>query len=423
MAPVRHAWIISVGTELTLGQTVDTNSAWLAQRLAGLGIRTTRHLTLPDELTDIRDAARAAAAAADVVLISGGLGPTADDLTRAALAAAAGVDLEEHAPSVAQIRAFFAARGRALPEPNLVQARLPRGATAIANTCGTAPGLRVELDRVPVFAVPGVPFEMRAMFERDIEPWLRARAGGAVLLSRRLHCIGAGESDIGARIHDLMERGRNPEVGTTAQLGIIGIRINARGSTPDAAAALLDATERQVRARLGPLVFGRDDETLAGVVGAQLRAAGKTLAVAESCTGGMVSKLLTDVSGSSAYFRGGVVAYANATKCAAVGVAAELIAHHGAVSGPVAAALARGARERLGTDYGLGVTGIAGPAGGSPEKPIGLVYIGIADAAEVRTVEQRFGADAPRFVIRERAANAALNLLRLASRNEPGPPK
>jgi nicotinamide-nucleotide amidase len=411
-APQR-VWILSIGTELTLGQSVDTNAAWLAEQLAAQGIRCERHITVPDDPSLIRDVLRQAAEASDVIVATGGLGPTVDDLTREALAEAAGVPLETDAASVEQIRAFFARRGREMPERNKVQARIPQGGQAIENTCGTAPGIYMDLNGTACYALPGVPFEMKTMFTRDVLPHLRAAAGGRVLRCRRLQCFGMGESDIGVRLHDLMMPGRNPAVGTTAELGVIGVRISASGDSAGAVEMLLEESEADVRARLGNVVFGREADTLASVVGAQLAARGETLSVAESCTGGLIAKLLTDVPGSSNYFAGGVVTYANELKQRLLGVPAEMLASIGAVSEPVARAMAEGARRSFSTTYALAVSGIAGPTGGTPDKPVGLVFLGLAAPKDVTVRQARFGSDAPRAVIRERAAGTALNLLRL----------
>ncbi len=410
---LQRAWVISIGTELTLGQSVDTNAAWLAEQLAGQGVRCERHVTVPDDLAAIRDTLRQAAGACDLIIATGGLGPTVDDLTREGLAEAAGVRLETDAASVEQIRAFFARRGREMPERNKVQARVPQGGRPIENTCGTAPGILMELNGTPCYALPGVPFEMKTMFTRDVLPHIRAAAAGRVLRQRRLSCFGLGESDIGERLRDLMAPGRNPTIGTTAELGVIGVRINASGESAEAAEALLDEAEAEVRARLGTVVFGREADTLASVVGTQLAARRATLSTAESCTGGLIAKMLTDVPGSSEYFVGGVVAYANELKQRLLGVPAEMLATVGAVSEPVARAMAEGARGAFSSTYALAVTGIAGPAGGTPDKPVGLVFFGLATPTGVSAHEARFGGDAPRDVIRQRAARTALNLLRL----------
>lgn len=410
---MRYAWVISTGTELALGQTVDTNTAWLAAQLAAIGIRTLRHITVPDDTDATRNVVLQASTACDVILLTGGLGPTDDDLTRQALANATGVPLELHAPSLEHLRAFFAARGREMPPANTVQAMLPQSATALPNTCGTAPGIRIELNGTPCFALPGVPFEMRAMFERHVLPELQRRTTGATLLTCILQTFGLGESDLGERIRDLMARGRNPEVGTTAGFGLVGIRINAAAPTRAAAQALLDDTEAELRARLGSIIFGRDGDTLASVVGAQLIASGQTLSTAESCTGGLIGTLITDIAGSSAYYRGGAITYADDTKVSLLDVDQRTLDEHGAVSERVAEALARGAANRFGTDYAISTTGVAGPSGGTAQKPVGLVFIGLHTPAETTARKCLFGSDAPREAIRLRAARTALNSARL----------
>ena len=411
--PMHQAWIISSGTELTLGQSLDTNAAWLAARLAQLGIRAQRHVTVPDDVGAIRDVLVQAASACDVILVTGGLGPTVDDVTRQAVADAAGVPLELHAPSLERLRSFFADRQREMPAGNVVQAMIPRTASAITNTCGTAPGLYIELRGTACYVMPGVPFEMKAMFQQDVEPRLRASADGSVLLSRRLHTFGVPESELGERIADLMQRGRNPEIGTTAELGMIGIRINAAAATRDEAQAYLDAAEAELRRRLGHAVFGRDDDTLAGVIGALLVDGNHTLSTAESCTGGLIGAFLTDIAGSSRYYLGGAVTYANEAKTSLLGVSRDELERHGAVSDVVARAMAEGAARAFGTHYAVSVTGIAGPDGGTAQKPVGLVFIGLHTPSDTRGFEFRFGSDSPRHVIRARAARTALNLLRL----------
>jgi nicotinamide-nucleotide amidase len=409
----RTAWVISIGTELTLGQNVDTNAPWLAEQLARQGVRCERHVTVPDDVGAIREALSQAAAGCDLIIASGGLGPTADDLTREALAAAAGVELEVDPACVEQIRAFFARRGREMPEQNRGQARIPRTGRAIANACGTAPGICIEVRGTPCYALPGVPAEMKAMFSRDVLPQIRAAAAGRCLRSRVLHCFGMTEAGIGGRLSDLMAPGRNPSVGTTAEPGVIDVRINATADSAQAVGELLDETEAEVRARLGTVVFGRDADTLASVVGAELVARGETLSTAESCTGGLIAKVLTDVPGSSAYFVGGAVAYANELKQRVLGVPADALDMHGAVSAPVAQAMAAGAQRAFSSTYGLAVTGIAGPSGGTPDKPVGLVFFGLATPLNVIVREVRFGSDAARDVVRQRAARFGLNLLRL----------
>jgi nicotinamide-nucleotide amidase len=410
---MQRAWVISIGTELTLGQTPDTNAGWLAGQVAELGIRTERCVTVPDDAPATRQVLLQAAETCDLILVTGGLGPTIDDVTRQALAEAAGVPLELDPASLERLRAFFAALGRDLPEGNKVQALIPRGGVALPNACGTAPGVRIDLHGTPCYALPGVPFEMRSMFEREVAPQLRGVSQGAILLTRRLHTFGLPESIVGQRIADLMQPGRNPEVGTAAQSGLISVRITATGATRPDAQARMEEAEAEVRRRLGEAVFGRDDDTLAGAVGTLLVASGQTLSTAESCTGGLIGSLLTDVPGASRYYRGGVVAYANDAKVELLGISPDELAEHGAVSRPVARALATGAARAFGTGYGLSTTGVAGPTGGSPDKPVGLVFIGLHTPEETTAHECRFGSDLPRAAIRLRAAHAALNLLRL----------
>ncbi len=413
MVCVMNAIIISIGNELTFGQTVDTNSPWLSQRLAEAGVHVIAHITVADELDPIRREMLRASELADVVLISGGLGPTEDDLTRQALASAKGVELRLRAELLEEIRDFFTRRDREMPESNLIQAMLPAGSEPIHNTCGTAPGIRATLGSATIFVMPGVPREMKTMYERDVLPHLRAAAGQGVLLARTVLTFGAGESDIGDRIRDLMQRGRNPAVGTTAQQLVIGVRIHAHGATREAAQTLLEATAAEVRSRLGTLVFGQDDHTLWLAVGRLLIERKKTISTAESCTGGLIAKSLTDIAGSSACFIQGVVTYSNAAKTRLLGVPADLIARHGAVSRPVAEAMAVNCRRRSNSDYSLSITGIAGPTGGTPEKPVGLVYIGLADAAGCEVTEHRIGDFLTRAEIRDRARKIAINRLRL----------
>ncbi len=406
-----RAALIAIGTELTLGQTVDTNSAWLAQRLASFGIRCRSVTLAPDELGPIRAALERAAAESEWVVVTGGLGPTDDDLTRAALAGALGEVLVEDDAALAHLRAFFAQRGRELPEGNERQALRPASAEMLPNPWGTAPGLAARLGAARVFVLPGVPGEMRAMFSDSIAPRLRAEAR-ATVVQRRVNTCGLPESEVGRRLQDLMQRGRNPEVGTTAAYGVIGVRVNAEGSTAAEAAALAEADLREIERRLGDAVFSRDNETLAQAVGRRLVAQGGTLAVAESCTGGMLGAALTDAAGASAYFRGGFLAYDNGLKTALLGVPALVIEQHGAVSVETAALMAVGARKQAEADFALAVSGVAGPDGGTPDKPVGSVCIGLATVHGSGAQRFQFGAETPRDHIRTRAVVAALNWLR-----------
>ncbi|NLF32687.1 MAG: competence/damage-inducible protein A [Planctomycetes bacterium] len=406
-----EAIIITIGNELTSGLIADTNSAEMSLMLAELGIVTIRHETVDDHVERIAAALRRAAGEAAVVLVAGGLGPTEDDVTREALALVLGRSLELHAESLRQIEALFAARGYVMSPANRRQALCPAGAEPLANPVGTAPGIAASVGGARVFVVPGVPREMRHLMGLHVLPRLADAAGGEAVVYRTAHAFGAGESVIGEKLADLMGRSSNPLVGTTACDGIIAVRITARGADRAGAAALAERTLEEVRRRLGPIVFGIDDQTLAGAVVEALGARRQTMAVAESCTGGWLGKLLVDVPGASGVLAGGVISYANAVKEALLGVEPDLLAACGAVSEPVAAAMAQGVRRRLGVDYALAITGVAGPAGGTAAKPVGLVYTALAWAEGQTVRRHQFPGD--RQGIRLRAALTALNMLRL----------
>lgn len=408
------AVIISCGTELTTGQCVDTNSAWLSAQLTPVGVHVVEHVTVGDDAAHLVSVIRRAIDIANLVIITGGLGPTLDDITREAIAAALGVPLFEDAEALAQIRAFFERWQRPMPESNRGQAMIPRGCEIIPNPRGTAPGIyHIHGDR-RLYAFPGIPAEMQVMFNETVLPKLRAAAGGATIASARLLCFGISEAKLGEVLSDLMRRGRNPAVGTTASHAILSVRVLAYGPSPEEARELLRADTDEIRRRLGTIVFGEGDDTLEAVVARLLIEQHKTIATAESCTGGLLAKRLTDIPGSSAYFLRGYVTYADDAKVELVGVPAELISQHGAVSEPVAKAMALGCRAAAGSDYALSITGIAGPTGGSPpEKPVGLVYIGLAHSAGVETLRFLCGEHLTRDEIRDRSCKTALNLLRV----------
>lgn len=409
-----NAYIISIGNELTSGWTVDTNGSWLAKEIEALGITVTQHMTVGDDQAAIGIALATAAADTDLVLVTGGLGPTPDDVTRFALADVLGTELVLHGPSLDRITAFFRDRKRPMSEANKVQAMIPRSATAIENVSGTAPGIHAHLTGADVYFLPGVPREMREMFHRSVRPNLAAASGGATVIQHELHTFGVSEAEIGEKLSDLMQRDRNPTVGTSAADLVISIRIRARSESAGEARNLINADTAECRRRLGHAVFGEEDETLAQAVARLLTAAGETISVAESCTGGLIAKRLTDVPGSSAYFIQGLVTYANAAKHRLLQIPMELIETHGAVSPEVARAMAENCRRIAATDHALAATGIAGPTGGTPEKPVGLVYISHAAAEGTTTKELHLGETLPRATLRDRTAKIALNLLRLA---------
>ena len=406
-----RAEIISIGHELTSGAIVNTNARWLADQLSQAGLIAGTQVTVGDHQADIEDAIRTAANRSDLVVITGGLGPTADDLTREGLAAAMDQPLEFHEDSWRQIENYFAQLGRTPGDSNRRQAMCPRTARLIPNSCGTAPGIHALVHEAAVFVLPGVPREMRAMFEHDVGPEVSRLTGGRAVVTRTLHCFGAGEANIGEQLSTFMDPARNPRVGTCAEEGVISIRICADGDSRDAA-ALADSDVAAVRNVLGPLVFGEDDDTLASVLGRLLIDRGATVSTAESCTGGLLAAELTDVPGSSAYFLRGFVTYANEAKTQMLGVPAALIVDKGAVSREVAVAMAEGCRRVSETDYALGITGIAGPGGATADKPVGLVYIALASSADTTVRECRFPSHLSRRAVRDRACKTALNMFR-----------
>lgn len=406
-----QAVILSIGDELVLGQTVDTNGAYLSAQLAELGVMTRYHATVSDNRADIAEAMRQACERAELVLVTGGLGPTDDDLTRFALADAMGCELVEDAQAVAQIERFFAQRNRTMHERNKVQAMRPAGAALLSDPPGTAPGIYAKVNRADVWVMPGVPWEMKAIWERHIEPTLTTQAG-RVILTTKINTFGKGESDVAALLGDLAARDRNPLVGTTVAGGVVSVRVRSEFAETHEAQAQLDATIAEVQSVLGDLVFSRDDEAMADVVGALLHKRSETLATAESCTGGLIGQMLTSMPGSSDWYAGGWVTYANEMKANQLGVPMGVIEQHGAVSEPVAQAMAEGALERSGAEHALSVTGIAGPAGGTDDKPVGTVWFGLASrGGDTQTLHRCLPGD--RAAIRQRAALGALNLLRL----------
>lgn len=376
------AEVLTIGDELLRGEIVDSNKSFLSERLIRIEVETRYHASVRDDPADMTDAFRRAARRSDVVLVSGGLGPTRDDLTIEVLAETFGRKLRLHEPSLAAIEAFFARFGREMAQNNRKQAYLPEGAEVLPNPIGTAPGCMLEAEGALFFCLPGVPSELMRMMDEEVVPRVAARArpsGGAVVRATLLRTFGIGESNLDAELADLA-RDEHVSLGFRTAFPDNFLRPVARGATAAEAEEHLARACAAIEERLGPLVYGRGEETLEEVTGRLLVQSGKTLAVAESCTGGLLGARITAVPGSSRYFLGGVVAYANAAKQALLGVPEAMLARHGAVSEAVARAMAEGAREQFGADLALSTTGISGPEGGSEEKPVGLVWIGFASA-------------------------------------------
>ncbi len=404
--------ILSIGSELTSGQNLDTNSQWLSRRLAEIGIAVGWHTTIADDLDANIEAFRIASRRAGLVLATGGLGPTQDDLTREALARVAGVELVENAESLRQIEEMFRRRNRIMPERNRVQALFPAGAAPIPNECGTAPGIWMRLGDCWLAAMPGVPTEMHAMFETQVRPRLLALGlGGGVLVQRKINTFGLGESAIEEKLLDLTRRGHVPEVGITVHDAVISLRILARAPTLAEAQAQIVPVEETIRQRLGNLVFGVDEEELQESVAVLLDRKRLSLATAESVTAGMIAEQLGSVPGISSWFRGGIVAYDNRLKVELLGVPQALIDTHGVVSAEVAEAMAVGCLTRLRTDLAVSSTGVAGPEDLGPDRPAGLVYVGLAWSGGVSA--KQFSWTGSRSEVQRRTAKLALNQVRL----------
>ena len=405
------ASIVSIGNELLIGHKTDTNATYICQQLLSIGIPVVSVYTVADEVSQIVRALKRAAEDAEIVIATGGLGPTDDDLTRQAFAEFLGVELQTDSKLLETIRRFFEKRGLPMPDKNTIQACIPAGAEPIENPLGTAPGIFVQKRGKLLFALPGVPVEMKQMFENTVLSCLRQQGGGRFVVVKKVRCFGAGESAIAEKLGDLMDRRRNPLINSTVDSGIITLHIVASAPSKEQAEDKAQADLDRLKSLLGDLAFGVDDQTLPEVVGQELARQQKTIAVAESCTGGLLAKLLTDIPGSSEYFTQGWITYSNKAKTEQLGVSPELIEKHGAVSEEVASAMAIAARQKAGTDFAIAITGIAGPAGGTEQKPIGLVYISVS--SHNNCIVRRFLFTHTRELVRIRAAFAALNMLRL----------
>jgi nicotinamide-nucleotide amidase len=396
--------VLAVGTELLLGQIVDTNSSWIGEQLAAAGIDTLEHRKVGDNLDRVVRCIRSMLEVSDALIICGGLGPTPDDLTREAIAEVMGVPLERREDLVEWIAGLFGGRGRQMPENNLRQADVPEGGDVIPNPIGTAPGLRCEVDGRVIYAVPGVPYEMQRMVNEHVLPDLLERSGErAVIVNRSFKTWGASESGLAEQVDEQT----NPSIAFLAR-GIEGIvvRLTAKAATLDAAEALIAPEEARLRATIGDLIFGVDDETMEHAVLSRLRARGWTLGVAESLTGGLIGSRLANVPGASHTFRGTIGSYATEVKRSVLGVTAEHV-----VSEDCARQMAEAAREVLGADVGIAVTGVAGPET-QDDQPVGTVWFGLSiPGARTEAVSTRLPGDRER--IRQFSTISLLNLLRM----------
>lgn len=404
-----NAAIIAIGSEMLGPVRVDTNSLKITAALERYGIPLVRKSIVGDTLPELVGEIRYAIAHASILILSGGLGPTEDDLTREALAEAFGLTMEVDQSIIDRIAERFAARGWTMPEVNKRQGNVFTGQTTLKNERGTAPGFHIETGGKHVWVFPGVPHELEWMLATYFVPWLTELSGGRARHRRIFKIAGLTESGVEERLKPYYDAHRGEEITILASGGQIEIHLNADGTEEEAQAALA-SREAEIREIFGARLFGTDDDTLESVIGRLLTERGETLAVAESCTGGLLGSRITDVAGSSAYFMGGAICYTGAAKIAMADVDAALIREHGQVSEPVAIALAEGIRKRFGTTYGVGITGIAGPTGGTPEKPVGTVHVAVAgpDAQLHRKILWQ----GPRTIIKWYSTQQALDLLR-----------
>ena len=416
------ACILAIGSEMLTPFRVDTNSLFITERLNTIGYDVRLKAVVADDIGELARVVESALAWANLIVVTGGLGPTEDDMTRDAVARALGIALDVDESIVERIRERFARRGMTMPEINRRQAMVPRGAEVLPNPNGTAPGLWLEKDSTAIVLLPGPPREMKPMLEAVITERLAAKSGGGGLFRRVLKITGRAESDVDAQASPIYIKWTTQAlpISTTilAVLGQIELHLTAQASRKADADAALDAAVAELQDVLGPSVYSVDGRALEQVVGDLLREHKMTIAVAESCSGGLLASRLTDVPGSSDYVERGVVCYSNRSKTELAGVADTLIAEHGAVSEPVAQAMAEGIRSRSGTNVGIGITGIAGPGGGTPEKPVGTVAVAVAVDDEIRVRTFQFLGS--REMVKFQAAQSALNMTRLMVLRQPG---
>ncbi|OLD77061.1 MAG: competence/damage-inducible protein A [Ignavibacteria bacterium 13_1_40CM_2_61_4] len=403
--------IITIGDELLIGQVVNTNASFIAEKLTAAGVEVCRMLTVPDDESGIVKAFEEALPRYDLSIATGGLGPTHDDVTKKAVCRFFGVDLVPSPEVRRSIEEFLLQRNIPWSQAAEMQTLVPSGAVIIPNRRGTAPGELLERDHRYLIVLPGVPHEMEGMMEDFVVPFVKERSSGQVILNRTLKTTGISESALAERIgaiDQLLTPGER--LAFLPSASGVRMRISVTNSDRTAAERRIGEIESVIRARAGKYIYGVDEEELEQVVGAILRERGLRIAVAESCTGGLIADKITNVPGSSDYFERGVVAYSNASKIELLHVPSRLIKEHGAVSREVAEAMARGVRSVSGTDLGLSTTGIAGPTGGSDEKPVGLVWIGYSDVSLTTALKFQFGRE--RLIIKQRAAQAGLEMVR-----------
>jgi len=403
--------LVSTGTELLLGEIINTNAPYLAKRLNELGFNVLFQTTVGDNRNRMAHVLQTAVTRADIIITTGGLGPTQGDITKEITAQVSGRLLFLDDSSVQRIRCMFAKHHRNMPESNMRQAMMPEGAIVVANDRGTAPGVILETPTATFINLPGPPHEMEGMFEQAIVPYLQNRFSvQGVIISKILHTYGIGEASLEEEIKDYILTQSNPTIALLVRNGEIIVRITASAAEEAIAQTMISNLEEKIRDRIGNYVFGTGADTLELVTARMLGAKNLSIALAESCTGGLVTTRLTDIAGSSAYLKGSVICYSNEIKVSLVDVPETVLAAHGAVSSQTAECMASGVRKRCATDIGMGITGIAGPTGATPKKPIGLVYIAIDGPLGTHCSQHHFSGE--RIRIKRLASQAALEQLR-----------
>ena len=403
--------IVTTGTELLLGQIVNLNAAYLAEELNKLGFDVLYQTTGGDNRDRMKQALTIALYRADIVITSGGLGPTQGDITKEVSASLFDKELSLHQASLDNIKEICAFRGYPMAQNNIKQAMIPDGAIVLDNACGTAPGIILENNGKVIINLPGPPFEMKDMFQKKVIPYLTGKYGmDSIILSRVLNTVGIGESTLEESIEDLILAQSNPTLALLARPGEVIVRITAKASTKKEAEQMIEVLESEIRNRIGEYIFGTDDIGIEEVVGNLLKKKHLTIACAESCTGGLLTSRITDVPGSSEYLYGSVVSYDNEVKISELKVPASILGSVGAVSEETAKAMAEGIRSKFNTDIGIGITGIAGPDGGSNEKPVGLVYIAITGHSGTKCYKNQF--KGKRTAVKYRATQTALDIIR-----------
>ena len=410
MNNVRSAEILCVGTELLLGDIINTNASYISRRLAALGIPVYRQAVVGDNPERMRQAIAESFSRSDCLILSGGLGPTCDDITKEMVAECLGLELELNEEALARMKAYFSSTGRTMTKNNEKQAMAPRGARVLQNDWGTAPGFVIEQGDHTAILLPGPPIELEPMWRDRVEPYLFERSD-SVIVSKNLYILGMGESAVEEKLRYMMEEYANPTVAPYAGNGECRVRVSARAKDAKAASEMCDDLIEEIKkTEVGEFIYGIDVDSMEKALVMKLMESGKTIACAESCTGGLIAKRITDISGSSAVFLGGCVTYACSAKEKLVGVSHETLEKYGAVSEQTALEMARGVRQALGADIGISTTGIAGPGGGTPEQPVGTVYIAVSTAEGEKVKLLQLSPKRSREFIRICAATNAMSL-------------